>query len=142
MKNIANEVVVSALLSCSSIREAAENVGLSEKAIYNRMKTPEFRELYKQARQNLLDAATGRLQNSANNAISALESVMTDESAGGQTRVNAALGILQFCLKFTENVDLRAQIEELENGVNEPENNDALSASLAELALTLESDNV
>ena len=142
-KNIANEVLVSALISHSSIREAAEEVGLTERAVYDRMKTPEFKELYKKVRDNLLNAATARLQNIANSAISTLETVMKNETAASQVRVNAAMAALQYCLRFTEDTDWRERIEALESGGTDEDQaaEDDLSRSLAELALTLESDN-
>ena len=140
MKNIPNESIIAALLSTSTIKAAAETVGLTERAIYDRMKTPEFRELYKEARQKMLHVATARLQNSVSDAISTLVDVMENAEIAAQTRVNAAMAVLQYCLRYTEAVDFAERMEALENPIGN--NNDALSQSLEELALTLESDNV
>lgn len=135
-KNIPNEIIITALIDCTTIREAASKVGLTERAIYDRMKTDAFRALYKQVREQILNTATARLQSCTNTAITTLEDVMSDTDASPQTRVNAASALLQYCLKFTQCTDLQQQVDDF----NTSGYVDALSKSLEEMAVDLESD--
>lgn len=135
-KNIPDEVIITALIGCTTIKAAAEQIGLTERSIYSRMKTDEFRALYKQVREQILNTATARLQSCTASAITTLEDVMSDTDASPQTRVNAASALLQYCLKFTQCTDLKQQVDDF----NTSGYVDALSKSLEEMAVDLESD--
>lgn len=140
-KNVTNEQLVAALLNTDTIRKAAEVVGLTERAIYARMKQPEFQEIYNQARSDLLNAATARLQSYTSKAITTLVAVMDDDNAAAQVKINAAVNILLYCLRFTEKTDVLQRIEALEAKKNNPEYTDELSKSLEEMAAELRSDD-
>ncbi|MBQ6170013.1 MAG: hypothetical protein IJK30_08675 [Ruminococcus sp.] len=136
-KNIPNEVIVAELLNSVSIRAAAKKLGLQEKTIYKRMQQPEFDKLYANARKEVVEQATARLQNFANQAVSCLALVMAREGTAPQVRVNAADAILRYCLKFSEKSDITDKLDKLEAAL------DPLSQSLEELATTqLESDDI
>lgn len=136
-KNITNEQIIAELLSSVSIRAAAKKLDLQEKTIYKRMKQPEFKKLYADARADVISQATARLQNFANQAVSCLALVMSKQEYAPQVRVNAADAILRYCLKFSEKADITDKIEALEKVL------DPLSQSLHELATTqLESDDL
>ncbi|MBR6393911.1 MAG: hypothetical protein IKS13_03750 [Ruminococcus sp.] len=136
-KNIPDEVIVAELLNSVSIRAAAKKLGLQEKTIYKRMKQPEFKKLYADARKEVVEQATARLQNFANQAVSCLALVMSKQEYAPQVRTNAADAILRYCLKFSEKADIADRIEALEKVL------DPLSQSLEELATTqLESDDI
>ena len=136
-KNIPDEVIVAELLNSVSIREAAKKLGLQERTIYDRMKKPEFKKLYADARADVISQATARLQNFANQAVSCLALVMSKQEYAPQVRINAADAILRYCLKFSEKADITDKIEALEKVL------DPLSQSLQELATTqLESDDL
>lgn len=136
-KNITNEQIIAELLSSTSIRAAAKKLDLQEKTIYARMKKPEFKKLYADARADVISQATARLQNFANQAVSCLALVMSKQEYAPQVRVNAADAILRYCLKFSEKADITDKIEALEKVL------DPLSQSLHEFATTqLESDDL
>jgi transposase len=136
-KNIPDEVIVAELLNSVSIRAAAKKLELQERTIYDRMKKPEFKKLYADARADVISHATARLQNFANQAVSCLALVMSKQEYAPQVRVNAADCLLRYCLKFSEKADITDKIEALEKVL------DPLSQSLHELATTqLESDDL
>ena len=136
-KNIPDEVIVAELLNSVSIRAAAKKLGLQEKTIYKRMKQPEFDKLYANARKEVVEQATARLQNFANQAVSCLALVMSKQEYAPQVRINAADAILRYCLKFSEKADITDRIDKLEAAL------DPLSQSLEEFATTqLESDDI
>ena len=139
-KNIPDEVIVAELLSSVSIRAAAKKLKLQEKTIYKRMKQPEFKKLYADARKEVVEQATARLQNFANQAVSCLALVMAQKENAPQVRINAADAILRYCLKFSEKSDITDKLDKLEAAL------DPLSESLYETmkkrAAELESDPV
>ena len=139
-KNITNEQIIAELLNSETIRAAAKKLGLQEKTVYARMKQPEFKKLYAEARADVISQATARLQNFANQAVSCLALVMAREWTAPQVRVNAATAILQYCLKFSEKADITDKLDQLEAAL------DPLSQSLYETmkerAAELESDPV
>lgn len=136
-KNIPDEVIVAELLNSVSIRAAAKKLELQERTIYDRMKKPEFKKLYADARADVISQATARLQNFANQAVSCLALVMSKRECAPQVRINAADAILRYCLKFSEKADITDKIEALEKVL------DPLSQSLQESATTqLESDDI
>ena len=136
-KNIPDEVIVAELLSSVSIRAAAKKLGLQERTVYDRMKKPEFKKLYADAKAEVISHATARLQNFANQAVSCLALVMSKKEYAPQVRINAADCLLRYCLKFSEKADITDKIDKLEAAL------DPLSQSLEELAATqLESDDI
>lgn len=136
-KNITNEQIIAELLNSVSIRAAAKKLELQERTIYDRMKKPEFKKMYADARKEVVEQATARLQNFANQAVSCLALVMSKQEYAPQVRINAADAILRYCLKFSEKADITDKLDQLEAAL------DPLSQSLEELATTqLESDDV
>lgn len=136
-KNIPDEVIVAELLNSVSIRAAAKKLGLQERTIYDRMKKPEFKKLYADARADVISQATARLQNFANQAVSCLALVMAQKENAPQVRINAADAILRYCLKFSEKADITDKLDQLEAAL------DPLSQSLQDFATTqLESDDI
>ena len=139
-KNIPDEVIVAELLNSVSIRAAAKKLELQERTIYDRMKKPEFKKLYADARKEVVEQATARLQNFANQAVSCLALVMSKQEYAPQVRINAADAILRYCLKFSEKADIADKLDQLEAAL------DPLSESLYETmkkrAAELESDPV
>ena len=116
-KRLSNEIIVTALLEKGSIRAAAAKLGLKERTIYDRMKTEDFKALFKQAKTDYLKSATAKLQSNIGKAADTLVNVMEAEETPPSTKVYCANSILQQALKFTENVDIIDRLEALENGV-------------------------
>lgn len=139
-KNIPDEVIVAELLNSVSIRAAAKKLGLQERTIYKRMKQPKFDKLYANARKEVVEQATARLQNFANQAVSCLALIMAKDETADQVRINAADCLLRYCLKFSEKSDITDKLDQLEAAL------DPLSESLYETmkkrAAELESDPV
>lgn len=78
------------------------------------MKKPEFKDLYVQAKGEILKTATAKLQGNLCGAIDTLTEIMTDKEAPKQTRANCAVSILQYGAKFTEATDIIERLEAIE----------------------------
>lgn len=114
-KTISNEELISCLLSSDSIKEASLIAGITPRTIYKRMKDATFKNLYAEARAQLLKDATEALQKKTSLAVETLANVMTSEDSPPQTKVNSANSILQFASKYTEMTDILERIEKLED---------------------------
>lgn len=113
-KRLQDEAIISALISEGSIKCASELLECSTRTLYERMKKPQFKELYAQAKADILKTATAKLQGNLCKAIDTLVEVMTDEKTAPQTRVNSAVSILQYAVRFTEATDIIERLEVIE----------------------------
>ena len=113
-KRLTDEEIIAALLAKGTVKGAAACLECATRTLYERMKKPEFKELYAQARAHLLKTATAKLQGNLCGAIDTLAEIMTDEEAAKQTRVNSAVSILQYAARFTETTDILERLEAIE----------------------------
>ena len=113
-KRLADEEIIAALIAEGSIKGAAASLECTTRTLYERMKKPEFKQLYSQAKGEVLKAATAKLQGNLCGAIDTLNEIMTDPEAPKQTRVNSAVSILQYAARFTETTDILERLEAVE----------------------------
>lgn len=91
---ISDEEIIAALLSSGTIREAAQAAGISERALYERMKGGDFQALYKSAKADTIRAAVVSLNSKLQAAIETVFEIMQDQEANPATRLQAAQTIL------------------------------------------------
>ena len=113
-KRLADEEIIAALIAQGSIKGAAASLHCTTRTLYERMKKPEFKQLYSQAKGEILKAATAKLQGNLCGAIDTLNEIMTDPEAPKQTRANCAVSILQYGAKYTEATDIIERLEAIE----------------------------
>ena len=113
-KRLTDEAIVSALIECGSIKGAAASLQCTARTLYERMKKPEFKKIYAQAKADILKTATAKLQGNLCGAIDTLSEIMQDPEAAKQTRVNSAVSILQYGARFTEATDIIERLEAIE----------------------------
>jgi hypothetical protein len=113
-KRLTDETIITALVEAGSIKEAAGKLHCTPRTIYDRMKKPAFRELYNQAKGELMKTAAAKLQGKLTGAIDTLVSIMTDKETAAQTRANCAVSILQYGARFAEATDIIERLEALE----------------------------
>jgi hypothetical protein len=113
-KRLTDEEIVIALIAQGSIKQAAASLHCTVKTLYNRMKEPDFKRIYTDAKADLLKTATAKLQGNLCTAIDTLTAIMTDPETAKQTRANCAVSILQYAGRFTETTDLIERLEALE----------------------------
>lgn len=113
-KRLTDEAIIAALVQAGSIKEAAKKLHCVPRTLYERMKSPAFKDLYAQAKADLIKGATAKLQGYLNGAIDTLAAIMKDEETAKQTRANCAVAILQYGAKFTETTDIIERLEAVE----------------------------
>jgi len=84
---------IAALLSQPTHVAAAALAGVSESTLYRWLQVPAFRAAYRQARRELVEAAIGRVQAAAGQAVEVLVSIAHKGRRDGD-RVRAAVAIL------------------------------------------------
>lgn len=113
-KRLTDEAIIAALIAEGSIKGAAASLKCTARTLYDRMKSPEFKDLYAQAKGEILKTATAKLQGNLCGAIDTLTEIMTDKEAPKQTRANCAVSVLQYGAKFTEATDIIERLEAIE----------------------------
>ena len=113
-KRLEDEAIIAALIAEGSVKGAAASLKCTVRTLYERMKKPEFKELYTQAKGEILKQATAKLQGNLCGAIDTLAEIMKDEDTAKQTRVNSAVSILQYAARFTETTDILERLEAIE----------------------------
>lgn len=113
-KRLEDEAIIAALIAEGSVKGAAASLKCTVRTLYERMKKPEFKELYAQAKGEILKQATAKLQGNLCGAIDTLADIMKDEDTAKQTRVNSAVSILQYAARFTETTDILERLEAIE----------------------------
>ena len=107
-KTIPDEQIIAALLSHGTIKTAAAAVGLSERAVYDRMNAGEFQALYKAAKADLIRAAVFNINSQLEAAITTVAEIMSNPDNNAAVRLQAAQTILNNAGKFAQ----RLQIDE------------------------------
>lgn len=107
-KAITDEQIIAALLNHGTIKAAAGAVGISERALYDRMSKGEFQALYKAAKADLIRAAVLNINRQLQAAIDTVVEVMQDPNTNAAVRLQAAQTILNNAGKFAQ----RLQVDE------------------------------
>ena len=105
---ISDEQIIVALLDHGTIKAAAGAVGLSERAIYDRMSKGDFQALYKSAKADLIRSAVLDLNRQTHAAIDTVVEIMRDPENNAAVRLQAAQTILNNAGKFAQ----RLQVDE------------------------------
>lgn len=114
MKTNKTEKIISALLSFSTIKEAAKSLKMAESTLYNYLKDDEFKIKYSEAKTSLLSQTTGYLQSNMIKATENIVNMISNGEVPPQVRLNASKAVLEYGLKLTENIDILPRIEQLE----------------------------
>lgn len=102
---ISNEVVAAAVLSHRTLKEAAAAVGLSERALYDRMGDGEFLEIYRTAKTELIRATVLDINAKLQAAIETIADIMQKDSVNPAIRLQAAQAILTHAGRFAQRLE-------------------------------------
>ena len=112
-RTIADETVLSALLSCPTLEAAAAECGLSVRQLYERRKDPQFmRQL--QAAQSAALAGTVRYLQHHTATAAQTRAELCQNAQQEQTRLQAARALLEQAARLTETVDFDRRLAALE----------------------------
>ena len=113
-KTIADETIIAALLSCSTLEAAARQCGISIRQLFERRQDPAFVAKLKLAQAEALESTTRFLQSATGTAARVLAEIAESPGRPAQVRISAAKSILDMAVRYTETVDLQARLDALE----------------------------
>ena len=116
-ENKRDEKIISALMCNPTVRAAAAALNVSEGQIYTRLRSPDFKKKYAQARREVLEQSTAYLQGIVGDALLKIYEIMTDPDNAPTVQLQAAQAITRTALSMTEQVDIMAQLSELREAI-------------------------
>ena len=109
-----DDVILEALLTAGSARQAARRLGCSLSCVRDRMAKPTFKTKYEQAKKDALGDAIDSLKIRMSSAVDVLSVTMTKEDTPATVKVSAADAILRHGLRYAEQYEIVKRIEALE----------------------------
>ena len=122
-KKITDEHLIELLLVHGSVKATAAAIGMSTRAIYARLADPNVRQMYADARGQMLENASTTLCNALGDAVSFLHGLVIDPDAPLGLKVQSADSLLRHCVRYSETCDVLRRISELEKRLDEAEAN-------------------
>ena len=119
LKRKNDEVLLSALIACGSVRAAAKIAGCSETTIRTRLNDDVFRDRYEQAKGAILTEACDAISARLTRAIDTLCEVLEDTENAATVRVSAADSLLRHGLRYVEVANILARLEAIEKAHND-----------------------
>lgn len=90
-----DELIISALTTNKTIREAAKVAKVSEATIYNRLRDKDFLQSLDYRRLDMLQGVVSAAQDSMLEAINTIKSIMLDEGVAAKDRLLAAESLIR-----------------------------------------------
>ena len=116
---VTDSALISALLTCPTIKLASESVGLSEQAVYSRLRKPDFREKLQNARNDQFQVISSKLEDANFRALDTLINILDDKEVSAGVKVRASQTLLDLSLKNREQADIISRIQSLEEMLGE-----------------------
>lgn len=111
---VTDNQLISALLSSATIKQASDEVGLSEQAVYSRLRKVDFRTKLQNARNDQFQVISSKLEDANFKALNTLVSILDDSEVSAGIKVRASQTLLDLSLKNREQIDVISRIENLE----------------------------
>lgn len=111
---VTDNALISALLTCPTIKQASDEVGLSEQAVYSRLRKVDFREKLQSARNNQFQVISSKLEDANFKALNTLVSILDDSEVSAGIKVRASQTLLDLSLRNREQADILTRIQNLE----------------------------
>lgn len=116
------DVAILALISETTVNDAAAKAGVSVSTLKRWQQRPEFQAAYEKARRGLVEQAFNRVKSSMTMAVDALTDIVKNAPKEGD-RSRAAVALLQFGLRSVELADPLqppdSQVVQVINGVDD-----------------------
>ncbi len=101
-KAISDEEIIAAILQHGTLKEAAQAVGITPRAIYDRMEDRDFRSLYMNAKDDIIRGAVFSINQKLGQAVETVAEIMQDKEANPAIRLQAAQTIINNAGKCAE----------------------------------------
>lgn len=114
--SVKQELAINELLKGNSIVDSAKNIGISEATLNRWLANSEFKVVLNERKDLIVDNCIDKVNLMGNKAIKVLDSILDNERASDNVKLNASKSILDMILKFNEQkkiIDKMKEIEEL-----------------------------
>jgi len=101
------ESAIAALLTCSTLSEAAQQTGVSPSTLNRWLTDKEFSAEYERRRSRLVEATSNGLRRRALGAVEILWRTANSANSKSTARVSACRAIIEFVFKSVEQDELR-----------------------------------
>jgi len=118
LNNSRREILLAALLTYPTVREAAAATNISESAIYAWLKKDDFKAELNARRSELVTDTKNYLQSRLREVTDTIFAIMNDTGASPQTRLNAASEAFRNTLRLIETSDILIRLDALEAAIN------------------------
>jgi len=116
-----NSELVLSLASGKTIRDAAQQAGLSERTAFRRINDPEFRRQVREARSEMFSRSLGLLADASTSAVGTLRQLSLS-AMSESVRLGAAKAILEIGNRVREVNEIEVRLSELEALLEEGNN--------------------
>lgn len=116
---VTDNQLISALFTHATIKQASDEVGLSEQSIYSRLRKPDFREKLQVARDNQFQVISNKLEDANFLALDTLVKILDNKEVSAGIKVRASQILLDLSLKNREQADIISRIQNLEEMLKE-----------------------
>ena len=124
-KKITDERLIELLLTHGSVKSTAAAIGMSTRAIYARLSDPSVRQMYAEARGQLLESATATLCDALGDAVDFLHHTVCDPDAPIALKIQCADSLLRHAVRYVEVADVTNRLSALEQKLDEVEGGNA-----------------
>ena len=108
------EAAILALLTSSSVENAARTAGVAPRTLYRWLKEPAFDAAYRKAKRSVFGQALARLQQGSSAAASTMLKIMVDSAVPASTRLRAADSVFSHSKNAIEMEEIEARVAALE----------------------------
>ncbi len=114
MAKLNKEKVAMNLLTCSTLKEAAEKSAISEATLYRLRKDEVFQNILQTFKNDMFNDAMQKSQGYCLESLEVLRTIMNNPAATDSSRVAAARSILDMGISMYENENIVQRLAELE----------------------------
>lgn len=118
-RTITDEQIIAALLANDTKQAACKSLKIGRDTLSKRMKSPEFRTKYRQAKDDLITGIINKMVMSMTSAVQTITDIMNNAENPPQIRLNASDSIMRYGIKLIEQRDILERLEALEAIINE-----------------------
>lgn len=113
--SVSDEEIISALLSCNTVTDAAKACGLATRTLYDRMNTKSFQLLYSGAKNDVLRKAVLLITGKLTEAVEVVSEILSDTAVNPAIRLQAAQTIINSAVKLADKLQQDEQQNRVEN---------------------------
>lgn len=99
---VSNQELIAAILSSTTLTEAANKTGISIRCLHNRMHEPDFRIAYTDAKNEIMRKAIAQIHGHLYEALETVTSIMSNPDNNPQVRLQAAQTLINTMTKFKD----------------------------------------